>query len=385
MELVKAAEASPAIVYLMPEQPVSEARTGGAMVVQKVIAGLTDAGVKVRVVTLEELSPGARRNPLVANWMLVRLLLKRGRDSEVLLEDGYMAPWLFAFNWVAKLLFRRKIAIHLQLLEHLHLRRGLRRLVMKLVYCLFLYPADIIVVHSRYMAREAGSLTPGKRNSAFRVIYLASAVRGGAEATPHPVHEGLVRLLCVANYEHNGRKGQHLLLEALARLWESAPDVAERINVTFVGSHRDDGRNQAYLKRLAHLVSDRDWSRQVTLLGWQDSQRLEQLYRESDVFVLPSLNEGFGMAVLEGMTFGLPVIAFDVGPLPELVTHGDGGLLVKPGQVSELAEAIRTLVADGELRKLMGERSRARSQEIGLSWDAVREKTTEAILSLVAR
>ena len=73
-----------------------------------------------------------------------------------------------------------------------------------------------------------------------------------------------------------------------------------------------------------------------------------------DIAVLPSLFEGMGRAVLEAMAAGKPVIASNVGGIPELVHHRENGLLVQPGNCESLKEALVELLCDAELRKWLG-------------------------------
>jgi glycosyltransferase involved in cell wall biosynthesis len=75
-----------------------------------------------------------------------------------------------------------------------------------------------------------------------------------------------------------------------------------------------------------------------------------------EIFVLPSLYEGFGIAILEAMAAGKPVVASTVGGIPEFVVPGESGLLVPPGDSVALAAAIRQLLAQPEQAKAMGGR-----------------------------
>jgi glycosyltransferase involved in cell wall biosynthesis len=96
-------------------------------------------------------------------------------------------------------------------------------------------------------------------------------------------------------------------------------------------------------------------------------------YREAQFAVLASHEEGLPNAVLEAMASGLPVIATSVGGTPELIAHGETGLLVPPRAPLELARAIETIINDPSLRVELGRRARRRIEE-RFSWDkCVRE------------
>lgn len=84
------------------------------------------------------------------------------------------------------------------------------------------------------------------------------------------------------------------------------------------------------------------------------NQHLPKFYNSIDCFVLPSLFETFPITVLEAMACGKPVIASDVGGIPEIVTHQKNGLLVPPGNVNALSNAIETLMANEVKRLRMG-------------------------------
>jgi glycosyltransferase involved in cell wall biosynthesis len=85
-----------------------------------------------------------------------------------------------------------------------------------------------------------------------------------------------------------------------------------------------------------------------------NSPELLRLYAEADVFVLPTLGDCLAVALMEATAAGLSVITTNVGALSESVVHGESGLLVQPGNVSELTSAITTLARDAHLRRRMG-------------------------------
>ena len=147
-------------------------------------------------------------------------------------------------------------------------------------------------------------------------------------------------------------KDQATLIRAFARLGDQVPEqTAGRLRLVLVG----DGPERANLET---LVGELGLNDRVWLAG--DQQAVPAWLRTLDIFVLPSLGEGISNTILEAMATGLPVVATRVGGNPELVTPGESGLLVPPGDSESLAGALAQLVADPDLRQSMGEAGLAR-------------------------
>ena len=156
------------------------------------------------------------------------------------------------------------------------------------------------------------------------------------------------RLLCVATL--TPRKAHALLLDSLATL------RALPWTLTCVGSTRMHPPTTAALERQIAALGLVD---RVRLHGECEPDELRALHLESDVFVLASAFEGYGMAVAEALAQGLPVVASRTGAAASLV--GDAGLLVDPGDGAALTGALRQLLADVGRREAFAARARARS------------------------
>ena len=157
-----------------------------------------------------------------------------------------------------------------------------------------------------------------------------SVVEPGTDSAPlaRRHYGGSLNLLCVATL--TPRKGHDLLFAALASLTEFA------WHLTCAGSlTRDVPTTRRLQSQLQHLqLSDR-----VELVGELDSAALSHLYMQSDLFVLPTRYEGFGMAVAEALAHGLPVISSSVGAIPELV-GASAGLLFAAEDLTALRQAL---------------------------------------------
>jgi glycosyltransferase involved in cell wall biosynthesis len=136
-------------------------------------------------------------------------------------------------------------------------------------------------------------------------------------------------------------KGHEYLIAAVAKLKHDFPTL----HLVIVGS---GNRHDALLQQ-AELAGLRD---AVHFLGHRDD--VEACLAGMDLFVLPSLNEGMGRALIEAMAAGLPVIASRVGGIPSVIAHEHTGLLVPPGDAEALAEALRRLLDRPEWAKQLG-------------------------------
>jgi glycosyltransferase involved in cell wall biosynthesis len=94
-----------------------------------------------------------------------------------------------------------------------------------------------------------------------------------------------------------------------------------------------------------------------------NSERLKRLYADADLFVLPSLGECFGIATIEAMAAGLPVIASDVGGTADIIEPGVNGFIVPGGDINKLGAAIETIVGDEALRTAMAMQSRLLAEQ----------------------
>jgi glycosyltransferase involved in cell wall biosynthesis len=98
----------------------------------------------------------------------------------------------------------------------------------------------------------------------------------------------------------------------------------------------------------------------ATLLGTRKPEEMPQAYVEADVFCLPSWWEAMPLSILEAMESGLPVVASDVGDVARVVEDGRNGYVVPPKAPEKIAEALRPLLIDGELRRQLGAASKQR-------------------------
>lgn len=148
------------------------------------------------------------------------------------------------------------------------------------------------------------------------------------------------------------QKGHRVLLDALPTVLARVPDL----RVEIVGHE-----HLTTVDELRAYARERGVAEQVTFSGFRDD--LPALFSRWRLVVLPSLWEGFGLVLLEAMAAGRPVVASRVGPIPEVVLHGETGLLVEPGQPAPLAAALLELLERPALAARLGAAGRRRLVE----------------------
>ncbi|WP_083960637.1 glycosyltransferase family 4 protein [Methylomonas lenta] len=109
------------------------------------------------------------------------------------------------------------------------------------------------------------------------------------------------------------------------------------------------------------LIRDLSLNEYVSLLGWIQGEAKHQLLNKADALVLPSYNEVLPMSILEALAYGVPVVATRVGAIADAVSDGVEGLLVSPGDIHAIADAILTIVTNAETRKFMRKNARAKA------------------------
>jgi glycosyltransferase involved in cell wall biosynthesis len=145
------------------------------------------------------------------------------------------------------------------------------------------------------------------------------------------------------------RKGQLYLAQALATINNAVPNF----KLVILGRFH---RNEPYTKQIRSLLIRNGLYRKTKWLGVRSN--VEDFMSLFDVCVVPSIEEPLGLVAIEAMAVGTPVVATNVGGLPEIVRHDVNGLLVEPRNPSELAAAIIRLAQDPDLRKRLGDHGR---------------------------
>jgi glycosyltransferase involved in cell wall biosynthesis len=203
----------------------------------------------------------------------------------------------------------------------------------------FLDRSSAIIVLGREFENLVVTRVPSAHGR-IRLMYNATPsrrARDGREAAQGKLHLTTLGLL-------GPNKNTTQLIEALGNLRYRSDWVA-----TIAG-------NGEVLKARAQ-VNKLGIAERVDVPGWIDQNQVQRLLEQTDIFLLPSLSEGVPMAILEAFSFGIPVIATAVNSIPEVVQDGRNGLLIPPGDLQALVDAMSRLLDDAELRHRLGQQA----------------------------
>lgn len=175
-----------------------------------------------------------------------------------------------------------------------------------------------------------------------------------------------VIITCVTRIEPH--KGIHYLLQALSLI----QDEVGKLEIRIAG----DGPQMAELMAQARALSLRN----VHFLG--NRSDIPELLSQSDIFVLPPINDTFPIAIIEAMFAAQAIVTTPVGGIPELIRHHHTGLLTEPANAAQLAENIKLLIHDGSLRKTLGSNAKSHAEQY-LTAHAMTNKIVQAYRSVL--
>jgi len=160
-------------------------------------------------------------------------------------------------------------------------------------------------------------------------------------------------------------KGLPILIKAMKEILKEIPQA----QLTLVG----DGPERGVIDQ---MIEDYQLKDHIHLEGFQSHMEISRYFRNSHIFVLPSIREGFPLVTLEALASGLPCIASNVGGVKAVIEDGINGYLVSPSDARELSLKVVKLMNNPDLMKEMGEKARERI--VGqYSWDRIADRTID--------
>jgi glycosyltransferase involved in cell wall biosynthesis len=197
-------------------------------------------------------------------------------------------------------------------------------------------------------------------------------IENGIALPKRPVfkqNHSTLKLLCTGRMDR--QKGFQMAVKALGELRELD------ISLEIVGSG-------AYLVELQALIDELQLADRVTLHGRVSDEELDRIYSSADIYLIPTLRyEGLPLALLEALAHGIPTISSRIGGNADVLTHGNDGLFVEPGDLSQLVDSIRLLATEPETRHRLALAARQTAEHRFDKERMVAE--TEAVLTSIRR
>lgn len=344
---------TPACSFVLAGSP--EQLTGGYRYDAEIVSGLRELGWTVSVSGL----PG--RFPLAdatARAALDECLSAHSKGAQVVI-DGLVLGNLPEFAMAHAERLAITALVHHPLADESGLDPATRAMLFTSEQAA-LASARRVITTSAFTARRLADF--GVAADRIRVVEP-----GVAAAALAPADHPAPRMLCVASLVP--RKGYKVLIEALGRLREHA------WTCDLVGS---PSRDPEHARAIHAAIETAQLHERVRLLGERSPAALRDHYLGADLFVLPSLYEGYGMVVTEALAHGLPVITTNGGALGDTLPSG-AGIAVPPGNADALAAALCDFLEDDALRWRLRDGARAARSTLA-DWASASRQFAHALI-----
>lgn len=240
------------------------------------------------------------------------------------------------FIYIAKF-FHKKVVWHMHAGRFAVFYQQHRYAVRKVVN-----KSDVIIALSEYWKEYFKNEFPTKRVEIIKNVISAPRV--------HKQQTGYFTLLFLGLLGKN--KGIYDLLECI-----------RDYKVEFQGKLKLYIGGNGEIEHVKQLIKEYGIADIVIFEGWVSGDKKIELLNKSDAYILPSYKEGLPISILEAMSYGMPIISTPVGGIPEIVSNGENGYLVEPGNKEDIYKAIISLLNDSDLRNRMGSVSLSRVGE----------------------
>lgn len=323
-----------------------EPRSGGYLYDRRLVDGLRSRGDRVCVISLPETS---RRKSLTHNFSR-QLVRKLDQPFDVLLQDELCHPSLVVLN--------RRINREYPIVSIVHHLRadelsGPRRHFARVLERAYLSTVDAVICASRPTRTAVSRLTdaPGiiawPAGDRFNHHPTGAAIAARARRDPFEI-------VFVGNLIP--RKGLDTLVRGLS-------SVESDWRLTVIGSDNTEHANE-----IRDLVRETGLSERIYVTGWIEEGELASHLEAAHLLAVPSMHEGFGIVYLEGMAFGLPALASASGGASDLVSEGETGYLIEPGDERAISRAVEQLATDRDRLVAMSLSARRRFERHP-TWD----------------
>lgn len=273
-------------------------------------------------------------------WMSILRGIQKA-DADVIIFNSSKCVRFLPLLILLRLIWNKKVlVVHHHFIYHQF--EGFKKAVYWFTERLFLHYATGIVVPSPYVYDRLSRFIPSNHLYLCEIPFEHECM---FKANPRPG-----ALTYTGTVEH--RKGLTYLLRALLILQSNGV----KYHLDIIGKEV----NKDYVEILKNYVAEHHLN--VDFKGFISKEEKEEILSVTDIFVFPSLLEGYGMVLVEAQTYGLPIVCFDNSAMPYTVHNGKNGILVPDRDVTKFAEALSELISDRELRQKLSRCALADSQ-----------------------
>lgn len=331
------------------------ASTGGLIWMNRLAEYARRNYEKTKIIDLAKSNSWMAHNRLVGPIYFLMLLLRRG-NSFIFIDHSlhmrFFVPLLTSF-----FLKRNNYAVICHHLFYKIRNNRIRRAAEYLSEKTLLRNARIVIVPSAKTSLDIKRLRVNENK--ITIVNPTLTYR----AAEFPQREFRNKILFVGNLEP--RKGLDIIIKALSLIKDL------HFSLDIIGSYHKQKKYFVYLKKMVDKYS---LSKKITFYGRVESERIIGFYRKANILIFPSRHEGFGMVLLEAMSFGIPIVATDIPTTREIVENNVNGYLCPVDDYMCLSQGIKMLLINQNSQVQMGKRNFEASRKFR-SWEEVVKQT----------
>lgn len=264
--------------------------------------------------------------------------LKKVKSADSIFWNSVDAYHCFLLVFFIRIFSPKKKVFILHHHYKFELMSGFKRAAFQFFEINFLRMATTIIIPSPYILAQTKQFLPSNKISYLEIAFEEHTTKERSQVKNE-------QMLFVGNIEY--RKGIHLLIESLQLLKVHYKDFKMHI----IGSVIEQG----YYDNILQKINCYGLRQNVVFHGRVTNEEKAFFMKTSNVFVFPSLQEGYGMVIMEAMSFGLPVIAFNNSAIPYTVKDEYNGLIAANKDIDDLKQKIEMILKDSSLKEKLSQ------------------------------
>ena len=288
---------------------------------------------------------------------------------DVLIQDQLVHPSFWLVNKKLKKILECPIVSLVHLFNSARPVGIYKKMVYKIVEKYYLNTVDALIVNSKDTLNQANNML-SKKLLPYVIALPCGDNFSVVEKNYKDYNKEKLKIIFVGNISQ--QKGLHILLKAIHI-------VDKKITLSVIGREDIELR---YINNIKKYIAINKLESRIKFHGLLSGENLKEQYLRHDVFVLPSVNEAYGIVFLEAMQFGLPVIGYNLGGAKEIIEDGVNGYLIDSEDHKRLAEIITLLDSDRKLFKKMSEVAQDKYSKHP-TWDESNNKIRVFLQSLI--